>query len=119
MTRDRIASLLASALGYEDSGDTNLFEDDNDSVRERRHLEKTAAATIATGCNPSDNTGACSDDLFSRERWQQFWCRLSASQLPAWLFGEAGCTIGKVTLASTSAPGRITDRWLADTWGIS
>jgi hypothetical protein len=58
VTRGQLAAFLVRAMGYSDSGDGDLFKDDDDSIFEDQ-IDRLAVAGVTTGCNPPDNDEFC------------------------------------------------------------
>lgn len=65
VTRGEMAAFLVRALDLTDDGGGNSFLDDDGSIFES-DIAKLAAAGIARGCNPPDNTMYCPDDAVTR-----------------------------------------------------
>jgi len=60
VTRGQMAALLVRAMGYADSGEGDLFADDDGSVFEA-NIDKLGTAGVTRGCNPPVNDMFCPD----------------------------------------------------------
>jgi hypothetical protein len=67
-----MAAFLVRALGLTDTGDGNLFTDDDGNIFEDS-IDKLATAGITLGCNPADgNTKFCPHDYVTRGQMAAF-----------------------------------------------
>ena len=73
VTRARMATFLARALGLPDS-DTDYFVDDDGSIHEAS-INKIAAAGITVGCNPPDSDRYCLTEPVTRAQMASFLAR--------------------------------------------
>jgi len=72
VTRGQMAAFLVRAMGYNDDGGGNLFNDDNGSIFEV-DIDRLATAGVTRGCNPSDgNTRYCPNDYVTRGQMAAF-----------------------------------------------
>ncbi len=74
VTRGQMAAFLARALGFTDSGDGNLFSDDDGSIFETS-IDRLATAGVTKGCNPPINDNFCPDAFVTREQMAAFLVR--------------------------------------------
>lgn len=71
VTRGQMAAFLVRAMGYTDTGDGDLFTDDDDSVFEN-DIDRLGTAGVTRGCNPPDNDRFCPTDLVLRDQMASF-----------------------------------------------
>jgi hypothetical protein len=71
VTREQMAAFLVRALGYSDTGDGDLFIDDNGSVFET-DIDKLATAGVTVGCNPPRNDRFCPSESVTRGQMAAF-----------------------------------------------
>lgn len=71
LSRAQMAAFLVRAFGYGDTGSTDPFVDDDESVFER-DIERLRAAGVTAGCNPPDNDRFCPDDPITRGQMAAF-----------------------------------------------
>ncbi len=74
VTRGQAAAFLVRAMGYTDTGDGDLFTDDDGSVFEA-DIDKLATAKVTLGCNPPSNDHYCPDDPMTRGQMAAFLVR--------------------------------------------
>lgn len=74
VTRGQMAAFLVRALGYTDSGDGNLFTDD-DGITFEADIDKLATAGVTRGCNPPTNDNYCPGRSVTREQMAAFLVR--------------------------------------------
>ena len=74
VTRGQMAAFLVRALGYTDSGDGDLFTDDDGSIFEA-DIDKLATAGVTAGCNPPTNDRYCPNNPVTRGQMAAFLVR--------------------------------------------
>ncbi|MCP3998127.1 MAG: S-layer homology domain-containing protein, partial [bacterium] len=74
VTRGQMAAFLSRALGYTNSGDGDLFTDDDGSIFEVS-IDRLATAGVTKGCNPPINDNFCPDNYVTREQMAAFLVR--------------------------------------------
>ena len=74
VTRGQMAAFLVRAFGYTDSGDGDLFTDDDDSIFES-DIDRLGTAGVTKGCNPPTNDRYCPDALVKRDQMASFLSR--------------------------------------------
>lgn len=74
VTRAQMAAFLVRAYGYTDSGEGDLFVDDNGSIFEG-DIDRLAVAGVTKGCNPPDNDRFCPEDAVTRAQMASFLAR--------------------------------------------
>ena len=78
VTRGEMASMLVRALGITDSGESDLFVDDDHSIFEKE-IDQLASAGIARGCNPPANDMYCPEESVTRGQMAAFLRRSAAT----------------------------------------
>jgi hypothetical protein len=71
VTRAQMAAFLVRALSYTDSGDGDLFTDDDGSLFEDA-IDKLATGGVTRGCNPPTNDMFCPNDVVTRGQMAAF-----------------------------------------------
>ncbi len=74
VTRGQMAAFLTRALGYTDSGEGDLFTDDDGSIFEVS-IDRLATAGVTRGCNPPINDNFCPNSYVTREQMAAFLVR--------------------------------------------
>jgi hypothetical protein len=74
VTRGQMAVFLVRAMGYTDSGDGNLFIDD-DGLFYENAANKLFTAGVTVGCNPPINDKYCGNDFVTRGQMAVFLVR--------------------------------------------
>jgi hypothetical protein len=97
VTRGQMAAFLVRALGYDDAGAGDLFDDDDGSIFER-DIDILGTAGITKGCDPPDNTMFCPDDPVRRDQMASFLARALE------LIGPSGPGDTTTTTLTTTMP---------------
>lgn len=71
LTRGQMAAFLARALSLTDSGEGDLFVDDDGSIFET-DIDRLGTADVTRGCNPPANTRFCPDSSVTRAQMAAF-----------------------------------------------
>jgi hypothetical protein len=74
VTRGQMAAFLVRAMGYEDDGGGDLFDDDDHSIFEK-DIDRLGAARVTLGCNPPYHNAFCPDDYVTRGQMAAFLVR--------------------------------------------
>jgi plastocyanin len=100
-----MAAFLVRAFGYDDSGNGDLFVDDNDSVFEG-DIDRLATAGVTRGCDPPTNQRFCPDEPVLRDQMASFLGRalgLTASVPPPRPTTTTSSTTTSTSTSTTSS----------------
>mgnify|MGYP001826291288 CR=1 FL=1 len=74
VSRQQMAAFLVRGIGLTDTGDGDLFVDDDGSIFET-DIDRLATAGITLGCNPPENDRFCPHDPVRRDQMASFLVR--------------------------------------------